>query len=563
MKERAYKLMKEWCDTMLTFQVRNSSPYIDGTMLCPACHVLHGRLADLTFPFTLIWSRTGDESYLENADLLIEWSEYNLKTPEGVWYNDAGNRWKWTTSFSCMSLGETLHHFGETLPIKYKEKWTNVYKRLIEALYKMSLWFADVKDKPVNGKPITNYFCSMAAAMALAWKNLGEQKYYDMAFTWLGYVLERFDNDGLLFGEGHANVYDDGSHLIDMGYNLEESFPLLMRFASITGKYKEFILEKFRLHTSFILPDGGIDNSFGSRHNKWTYWGSRTSDGIIEGLAFAMDDPWFVDVARRTLDLYEKCTHDGLLAMPMAHEVGEPTCLHHTFPHAKALASFICDAPDDITIGEPIPAEKYGVRKFQNDKLIQVSHGVFRATISAQQAMYINKAENCGGSLNLLYVDGYGIACAATSAYYLPSEPLNQQYLRSAGNTPCMTAQFVVDGNLGCQDRNVDIVSDGTTVTTTAEKWQAKYAFDENKLTIDLSCENGVYNFPIVCSKNNSVVVSEDGHCVTIANVLRIRSNVLLTVDPNERVFNQVGGLLYLPIYVNVNGKATVTLEKI
>ena len=25
--------------------------------------------------------------------------------------------------------------------------------------------------------------------------------------------------------------------------------------------------------------DGGWDNSFGTRNNKWTYWGNRTSDG--------------------------------------------------------------------------------------------------------------------------------------------------------------------------------------------------------------------------------------------------------------------------------------------
>ena len=64
MRERAYNLMKEWCDTLLSYQVMTKTPYTDGALLCPACHVAHGRVADLCFPLTVIWSRTGEEKYL-------------------------------------------------------------------------------------------------------------------------------------------------------------------------------------------------------------------------------------------------------------------------------------------------------------------------------------------------------------------------------------------------------------------------------------------------------------------------------------------------------------------
>ena len=64
MQKRAYKLMKEWCDTLLSYQVRTQTPYTDGGLLCPACHVIHGRIADLCFPLSVIWSKTGDEAYL-------------------------------------------------------------------------------------------------------------------------------------------------------------------------------------------------------------------------------------------------------------------------------------------------------------------------------------------------------------------------------------------------------------------------------------------------------------------------------------------------------------------
>ena len=88
MQQRAYDLMKEWCDTLLTYQVRTNTPYTDGGLLCPACHVIHGRIADLCFPLSVIWARTGDEEYLEKADILLNWSEQNLMTQDGLWYND-------------------------------------------------------------------------------------------------------------------------------------------------------------------------------------------------------------------------------------------------------------------------------------------------------------------------------------------------------------------------------------------------------------------------------------------------------------------------------------------
>lgn len=563
MKEKAYKIMKTWCDTLLSHQLRSSSPYTDGGLVCPACHVLHGRVADLCFPLTLIWSKTGDERYLESADLLIKWSDFNLKTPDGIWYNDAGNRWVWTTTFSCIALGETFYHFSKILPEKYKRRWRSIYLRMVDRLSDLDEFHENIKDKNI-AKPITNYFSSMATSLCLAWVNTKKQKYYDKSKYWLNLLLERFDKDGLLFGEGHLKDYGNGNQPIDMGYNLEETIPLFLRYASLTGEKVEEATTALRAHLKFVLPDGAIDNSFGSRHNKWTYWGSRTSDGIIEGLVYDMNNKTTVSVARKVLDLYEKCTHDGLLGMPYAKEAGEPTCLHHSFPHAKALAVFICDAPDLPYLNErKATSNDTEVDIYSNGDLVRIAHGGFRATLSTLKSHYIWGAENGGGSLNMLYADGYGPVCAATSAVYKPSEPLNQQHLRKQAETPCMTAQFIVDGEMACKDDAVKLTVDGTTVTATAQKWQAKYAFCNKKVTIDLSCEKGTYNLPIVCSKRNSVVVDDDGRGITIAGILRIRSDVLLTVDPNKRVFNQVGGLLYLPVSIEVNKKATLTVEKI
>lgn len=555
MRERAYKLMKKWCDTLLYYQVRTKTPYTDSSLLCPACHVLHGRVADLCFPLTVIWSRTGEEKYLEEADKLIDWSEYNLQTSDGLWYNDITNRWYATSAFSAMSIGDAIYHFGDTLPLKYKEKWMSIFVRMCDTI--MTL------DTRESFKPVTNYYCGISALLALAWRLTGNERYYEKSKYWVSVALSRFDGDGLLYGEGYPVDSADGTHTIDMGYDLEESLPLLLRYAELTGEYKGLFHDRFIKHLVFLLPDGAIDDSFGVRHNKWTYWGSRTSDGVIEGLALLLDDPICANACDRVLTLYEKCTRDGLLAMPMAHVTGEPTCLHHTFTHAKALAALICadSIPEIQDIKLPCE-EKFGVKSYQNGHLLLVSQGSFRATFSTiHNDCQAAHTANAGGSMNLLYHSKYGILCAATTADYFPTEPLNQQYLRKADNPPCMTAQFVINGAQACRDRSAKLTFEGTTIMSTAEKWQARYTFSDDELKINLECADGVYNLPIVCDNTQAVTVSDDKTIVQIENGATVISSVPMAIDPNRRVFHQVGGLAYLPIEVSVSGRVTVVVK--
>ena len=553
MKQRAERLLREWCDTLLSYQVNTNTPYTNNALLCPACHVIHGRISDLCFPLTVLWSKTQDASYLEQADRLIKWSEYNLKTESGLWHNDAGNRWYGTSAFAAMSLGEAIYHFGDLLPKKYTDAWMKIFIRIADVMAGLDETF----------RPVSNYYCGVAALLAMAWKLTGEIRYYEKSKRWIDEVLRRFDDDGLFYGEGYPMDAEDGSHTIDMGYNLEESLPLLLRYADLTGEYTELFREKLRTHLEFLLPDGGIDNSFGSRHNKWTYWGSRTSDGLIEGLALVLDDPLFANACDRVLSLYERCTHNGLLAMPMAHEAGEPTCLHHTFTHAKALAALVCaeNVPQVSKIALPCE-EGYSVKKFQNGRLALLSVGQFRATVSAINARYLPEySSNSGGSLNLLYHDGYGVICAATSAKYVPSEPLNQQYLRNADESPCMTAQFIINDKMGCTDTNVELYMSGTEITASSSDWQAKYAVKDEAFNISLSCENGTYNIPIVCGRDAVVTVSNNRCNVLIDGKLSIKSDVPISIDSTKRVFNQVGGFLYLPISLDVKGTAKICIK--
>ena len=551
MKKRAERLLKEWCDTILSYQVQSNTPYTDGALLCPACHLIHGRIADLCFPLTLLWSKTGDENYLNQADKLIDWTEYNLKSEKGFWFNDIGSRWIGTSAFGALSIGEALYHYGEILPLEIKEKWMSIFLRICDG-------FVSETGKL---RPLINYYCAISTLLAMAWRLTEKKEYYVVSKEWLQVALDRFDEDGLLYGEKYPIEFEDGTHTIDMGYNLEESLPLLLRYSELTGEYEEFFRARLRDQLEFLLPDGAIDNSFGTRHNKWTYWGSRTCDGLVGGLAAVLDDPLFADACERVLSLYERCTSDGLLALPMAEEAGEPTCLHHTFTHAKALAALICAEEVPAVQRTILPCETdYGVKEFQKGKVLLVSQGGFRATFSAMKYLHEDLA-NGGGSMNLLYHDAYGVICAATSAKFYLQEVYNQQHLRHADEMQCMTAQFILDGKMACRDRNVELSYNETTISAKAEDWKVEYTIHEETVEITLNCNQGIYHLPIVCRKDSNVIINEERNKIEIDQKLIITSDVPLLVDETQRLFHQVGGFIYLPILVEVQGEVKLLLK--
>ena len=130
-KERALALMQTWCDALLAYQVEEfSTEYLHGSLLCPACHIIHGRCADLAYPLVTLWAQTGREAYLRAAVELVDWTEANLVCEGGGYRNDAGNRWTGITAFSAMSLAEALLHYGDRLDSALRERWLNIFARL-------------------------------------------------------------------------------------------------------------------------------------------------------------------------------------------------------------------------------------------------------------------------------------------------------------------------------------------------------------------------------------------------------------------------------------------------
>ena len=423
MKE-IHDLLKTWCDALLSYQIHGTGrAEFDGGLLCPACHVIHGRCPDLIYPLMTLYRRTGEEVYRAGAEKLFDWGE-NLVCDDGSMYNDAESQWKFITVFAATSMLNALSRHGDLLSPAVREKW--------EARTRgMCRWLME-NLKPGAPTPV-NYYAAGAEAMALAHDYFGDAAYADrareLAKTCMGHITE----NGVLYGEHKKRelVTETGCRPVDVGYNVEESLPSLYRYAVRTGDQDALEKVIFALHThlDWMLPDGAWDNSFGVRNSKWTYWGSRTSDGCQSALFhLGQTEPVFAKAARRNLELYMRCTEDGLLhGGPDYARHGEKPCLHHAFCHAKVLAETLdmdiatqsrCELPSD----RPSP-----LRFYPEAGVWRCGRGDWRMSVCNQNIEYVTGGHASGGALTLLWHKAVGPVIAAGMVDYSLVEPHNMQ----------------------------------------------------------------------------------------------------------------------------------------
>lgn len=552
-KKRSLSLLKRWCDKLSEYEIKHADKRIDASYLCPACHVAHGRTGDLIYPYMTLYSATGEEKYLTLAERSVDFTENSLTRPDGGYNNDRGNRWFGTTAFSALAIGETLTEFGDSIPKALYEKWENIFLRLSDFCYRLFDSF----------NPVINYRAGAAAIFAMAYNFTKDKKYLDRANEWEIYCRRHVDSEGLLFGETFPNdkITEKGCRGIDMGYNLEESVPLLIMHAYLLNDSEklDFYKQIFTKHLEFLIPDGAIDNSFGTRHNKWTYFGSRTSDGILSALAKLPREPIFNKATDRVLSLYEHCSEYDLLALPMANEADEPTCIHHTFCHAKALAALYNSHNESFEYSDEtlLPREHgYGVKLFQGGSLALITKDGFTATVNAVDIQNYTGAENFGGSLTLLWHKKYGAVCAATMHSYIPSEPLNMQYLVHSVKERCMTPRFIKEGYSSDTDKSVTLSSTDSTVKISAEEFGVEYSVTDKGFLITVMGD-GEYILPIITGPKRKI--SLEGSTFKSDN-LTVTSTVHPTYD-GELCFNQVSGFIYSELKFEIKNKTDILIS--
>ena len=179
-----------------------------------------------------------------------------------------------------------------------------------------------------------------------------------------------------------------------------------------------------------MLPDGAWDNSFGSRNNKWTYYGSRTSDGCQAGYALLADrDPAFAEASLRNALLMQACSKDGLLHGGLQYvEHGEPACVHHTFTHANAITCALDAGIEQYAERAALPEDAgyTPIRYFPELDTYKLAVGNLRATVTGYD-YDLNAGHASGGTMTMLWHKTAGPVIAASVVDYKLVEYLNQQ----------------------------------------------------------------------------------------------------------------------------------------
>lgn len=557
-KNTVYDLMKTWCDTLLESQLDINNPLLNGALLCPACAVVHGRCADMILPLVLLYKQTGEQKYLTAAKRLVDWTERNTLAPNGAYRNDLANRWYGTNLFFNLSLGETLERFGDVLDRDTFDKWDNIFRR---GAYALIGWCEKVR-------PHINYNAGAAAMFAFAYNYTNDEKFLEQAKYQEEFCRAHFDSEGLFFGEGKPldGTTVKGCHFVDMGYNLEESIPLLVLHSLWLNDDEKikYYTDRAIDHLGFLLPDGAIDNSWGTRQNKWTYWGSRTSDGMHEGLVYlAKENPVIAKAIKKNVELLEACTVDGrLYGGPMYHTAKEPACIHHAFDHAKSLAVVYLEMGDEFEFCDNalLPRETNGVKAYQNGHLYTVTKGEFIATVNACDTHIYESSETGGGAISMLWSKQYGPIMAATPHGFVTTEPYNMQIQRNALDELCFTAR-VGDSDL---DKAVQLIADGYTITAKSDKsgFIVKYDFCEDAVNINItSSVDTEYILPIISKSCDSVEFKENK--ILFGNKLSVAADCEYTIDPDgqKRHFHPVGGFQYKNITFNLKADKPLNIK--
>ena len=582
MSNEYLELLKIWCDRLISLQItEHQEPELYGGILCPACAGVHGRCADAIYPMMTLYRQTGDEKYRSCAKALFDWMDVNMSRPDGSFVNDTNSPWRAITVFTTIQLGEALLYHGELLDPPTRRKWTARLDRAAAFI----AWYI-----PVSGANV-NYPITCSAALAIAAKVTGKAAYqqqaYEMAHQALGYITE----DGLIYGEGRPpeQVTEKGCRPVDLGYNVEESLPGLVTYALVSGddSVLDEVKRSMMAHLSFMLPDGGWDNSWGNRNNKWTYWGSRTSDGCQIGYGrLAREMPVFGEAAQRNFELYRRCTRDGLLqGGPMYGDAMEPSCVHHTFCHAKALASMVDEGFRPPMPRLPLPRETaQGVRFFPTARVWLLAKGEYRMTLSDHDVDYVTCGHAKGGALTLLWHPRTGPVCAASMTEYQLVEPTNMQlpqYYEDICQTPRIT--FTENGTVyqSINDVSAEVqVTDGSIITAEAKgilrdghqggdrPFRVRYALSEEGLELILAAAapGAVFTLPVIAAREDAVSVSggevsvqRKGGCIRVEADAPIRINDQVP----GRTFNPVGGFQTVQLEIPLEQAETCVVLRI
>lgn len=586
-------LSATWATTLLGLQVKDAAQGLDyGGIRCPAFHHIHGRIGDTIYPFMHMARRTGDARYIDASELLFRWMEANVSQPDGSWLNEKNDKWKGTTVFTVIALCEALRFHGDLMDASFKSA-------LHDRLLKAGEWInTNVHIEFGN----INYPISASYALSLFGTLQDNGRFKDKGRL-LAQQATRFftKNDRFVFGEGtpYYEQSKKGCFSVDLGYNVEESLPSLALYG-LLNKDEEIlhlVTASLQTHMEFMLPDGGWDNSWGTRNYKWTYWGSRTSDGCQPAYALLAErDARFYRVALKNTQLLQQCTVNGLLyggPHYVTHHV--PASVHHTFCHIKALTTILDHGRRNQPVAAAlIPRETaYGLRFFQDIQTWLVATGKFRATVTGYDREYkaMHNGHATGGALSMLWHQQTGpLLLAGMNAYQLveagnmqaDTDPLSMPLTFRAE----LTANGFVYMNIACSDATISASQQGEKVVIRASSklvdqdqndppqgpvyCEAEYIFTPDKIMLSLHCKSETIGYlnnirivmPVIATSQEKVEIVNDKNVQVCKSKARLHIHadepITRLRTTGDRLFNFVPGLEAVPFAINKPGGTIV-----
>ena len=574
------ELLFDWTNGLMATQINQpQNPELHGALYCSACKKIHGRCMDAVYPFMYMADKTGEQRYLDAAIAVMEWSK-NVSRPDGSWTVIPDPKsWRGITVFGAIALGEALSHHGHLLPMNIKTEWRERLAKAADFIHQnFTMTYSHV-----------NYAFAAVYALNYLGRLLENPEYIahskvlaDQVPNWLT------EPNKLIFGEDKPADKRSAKGLlpVDLGYNVEESLNGLVQYAILERDEAllQLLAESMQSHLEFMLPDGAWDNSWGTRQNKWTYWGSRTTDGCQPAFSLMADrNPAFGTAAYINTELLQACTIDGLLAGGLhydSHQVSP--CIHHTFAHAKSLA-FLLDnlmILPEIHKESPLPRSKEnGIKHFQEVDVWLAARGPWRATVSSYdnefKAQYSQQAT--GGAIAALWHSKIGPVFMASMAEYILVEKNNQQLQPDNEDIPLTPRVEYFEGdqvftNLFDLKAKVDATDDGETVifdvntrlTNRDQKvlpngtYQLQYLIDKDKILLkvkdigEMFTTGATFVLPIISPTGEQVnqldankieVQKKQGKIIIEANV-----PLFIKETAQERIFNMVPGFEAIPV---------------
>ena len=573
-------LLSEWCDAMLALQINNpSKPEEHGALSCPSCSFIHGRCMDAVYPFLHLAKITGNERYLKAGIAVFEWSK-NVSQDNGAWtVMPDPKSWKGITVYGAIALAEALRWHADLLEPAMKERWTNRLRQAGDYIRKnFDLEFTNI-----------NYGASAIYALHLIGRLLGILDYSARSRELAGGIKNYLTQpNSLLFGEGHEKGKSPrGLHAVDLGYNVEETLNSLAIYALEVDDKEliELLSKSLSGHLEFMLPDGAWDNSWGTRQAKWTYWGSRTTDGCQPAYAsMAMVNPAFGAAAYQNTVLLKTCTHGLLHGGPHYLSHGVKPCVHHTFTHAKSLAYLLDEADLSVKVDSQakLPRDTAdGVKEFPEVATWLVARGPWRGTVTAYDWRYRDDIyQPTGGALSMLWHRQLGPLLAGSMSKYVLVEPNNMQVNPDAEDHPLtprveawesdhwftnlhdLKAEVKYADKDGVIDFTIEtqlLSEEGTAPISGVAKVVLRYCFDHESVVIRaiLSHSNSssiktALVIPVISATGEKVIRISDQKLEIhkSGGKLVVESNVFINIKPmkRERAFNLVPGFEVLPL---------------